>query len=725
MISTSFEFRQLAQSGACPLVKATLYLADGTVEELTGDDFMEGGFSFSHATSSMGSFDLGAAIVGAFKCTLNNIERKFDEYDFGKAKIIPFVGYALEDGIEWIRKGTYHCEQPSAYDATIALECVDSMSKFEVEYAAGTVFPATASVIVQDICVQCGVPLLYARFANCDVVFQECDLSGLTCRDVLSYVAQATGNYARITNDDRLEIGWYDSSAFDAEDWLDGEEFDDGDPYQSGSVADGGNFDDYTSGDSYDGGSFDAGKIVNIFDYTSATVNTDDVVITGVRVFAEDEVVEDGGTGRDGEVYLSGEEGYVLEVSGNPLVTFGRAKYIADAIAKQVVGLHLRPFDTSALGDPRVEAGDAAMITDRYQNVHRGYLTSVTYKVGAFAAYACSAEPQLRNNYGGSSAVTKALKGVKDAVKREKTAREAAVERLQTDLANSSGMYSTKKAESDGSVTYLLHDKPTLGQSEFVWKVNAAGLGISTNGGKSYDYGIDKWGTAILNSIYAVGINADHIDAGALRVRDKKTNKTIFEANVKTGQFWWDTQHSSLDEVGRLRISGGVIGSLNVSNSAMYYGKTSLLSSEKGTYISKEGISTGSANRYIALLDGRLEAGRNGKSAGYISFSSVEHSESLTLATKGDLTLIIGGRLLWSLDGEFSNNPDDLKYAISASGNFNYVRPGDIKLKLTKLTNLRRTDGTYYPSVTVVTGVEVAERHGQILVRDGIVIGME
>lgn len=594
MLSTSFEYRLLAQEGAIPCVKATLTLADGSVHQLSGDDFVSDNFTFSHGTSSTGSFDIGAAITGSFTCTLNNFERKFDEFDFTDAKIEPFIGFELADGsVEWLRKGAYWIEQPSAYSATIGISAVDSMVKFDVPFAdLDIVYPVQAGYVVSDICEHCGIPLLCRQFANHDLILQTPEKDDMTCRDALSYIAQATGNYVRITNEDKLELSWYDSSVFDAEDWLDGEEFDDGDPYQSGDDADGGNFLDYSSGDTYDGGTFDAGKIVNVFAYTSATVMTDDVVITGIQVTACDEIVEEG-TGRGGETVFLGTKGYVLTIEDNPFIVFGRARIAAEAISNQIIGLKFRPFDVACLGDPRVEPGDAAIITDRYQNAHRGYLTNVTYKIGAYAAYSCDAEPPLRMSSGNSSAATKAFKDLKNKIKKEQTARENAVKKLNDDLANSSGMYSTKQIESDRSVTYLLHDKPTIGQSEFVWKINSSGLGISINGGKTYDFGIDKWGKAILNTIYAIGIDADYIDTGSLRVRDKQTNKTIFCADVKTGQFWWDSIYSKLTNNGELTITKGTIGNFVISGDSL-----------------SNTAQTSSGDRYILeLTNGQLRSG--------------------------------------------------------------------------------------------------------------------
>ncbi|NCA32118.1 hypothetical protein [Adlercreutzia muris] len=633
MIGASEHFRQLSAEDPGIKLRAVLVLASGETVALAGEDIARGSASFVQSTSAAGSFDIGAAIAGSLSLKLENQDGKFDALDFSGARILPSVGIELPSGgEEWVRRGTYWVDQPSAYGGTISLTGADSMCKLDVPYdGVGTRYPATAGTVVRDLCSHCGVPLADARFAGHGTVFKTRP-EGATCRQVLSWAAQATCNWARMTNEGLLELDWYDPSAFDGEDWLDGEEFDDGSPYQSGSRADGGTFDSYGSGATADGGTFDNGKIVSIWAYSSATVMTDDVEITGIRVTASDEVLADGGAGREGETALAGAEGYVLDISGNPLIAFGEAGAAAARIAGRAVGLRFRPFDASAIAGPLVEPGDACVVTDRKQNAHRSYITGVTYKLGAYAALSCSAEPPLRNGSGGGGAATRALKGALDAVRKERTARETALRQLNDELAAAPGMYVTQKTEGGGT-TWYLHDKADLADSKIVWKVNAAGFGMSMDGGKTYAYGLDKWGNAILNTIYAVGIDADYIDAGALRVRSG--GKTVMCADVRTGQFWWDALYSSLNERGELEVTKGKIGGLTLANGALYSGRPSLESSSDGTYLGTDGVSTsgrlyGGASRYRtwnALSKGFIYggihdmAGGSNRETGYVSFA--------------------------------------------------------------------------------------------------------
>ena len=644
MLNTSAEFQIQAAEDARWLGKAQLVLRNGTRVDLAGDDFAAHSFSFDQSTSSQGSFDIGAAITGAFKCTLDNGDRRFDDYDFTGSRIIPQVGLELGDGtVEWLRKGTFWVEQPSSYGETIGLNCYDSMSKLDRSYAdvTATKYPATASTIVRDICAKCGIALSSAVFANYNTVFKR-HPGAASCRQVLSWVCQATGNYARMTADDRLLIDWYDPTVFDDEDWLDGGEYDDAKPYKTGDRADGGNFDNYSSGDRYDGGSFDALNIASIYAYASATIVTDDVVVTGIRVTASDEVLSDGTKGKKGETVLAGSEGYVLEISDNPLISFGEASATAQRVAVRTVGLRFRPFDVSCIGDPSYEAGDPAILIDRYQNTYRAYLTRVCYKLGGYAALACSAETPLRMSAFGAGAVTRVKQQIEDDLRAEQTAREVAVLRFNDDLANAPGMYVTTQKE-NGAITAYMHDKKKLSDSVFVWKINSAGFGMSVDGGKTYAYGLDKMGNAILNVVYAIGLDASYIDTGALRV--KNGSKTIFCADVDAGQFYWESTYSKLTNTGYLSVTGGNIGGFVITSKSMYKGRSSLSGSTEGVYVGTDGFAVGGkGNRYMAMSAGILEGGYNSTRYGWLAFfrngwDNSSPAQGMTICSTGELIL--------------------------------------------------------------------------------------
>ena len=459
MLSASSEFRQWVAGGGRMLPRVTLALADGTVRDLAGDDIMQGGMSVDDSVSGGGSLQIGAAIANRLTLTLNNNDGRFDAYDFTGAVAVPYVGAPLPGGTEWLRKGVFGVEQPDSYGGTIGLAGIDNMRLLDVPYSrVATGYPATLLVIVTEACESCGVEPPQDFPNSSYVVPERPDDESLTCRSVVSYAAQAAGCWARMDEWGALQMGWFDLEA-------------------------------------------DTAKEISAIG--SLTVFTDDVVVTGLRVATD-----------GGEPATYGADGYVLEVSGNPLVQAGEEQAVATLVGPRVVGLTFRPLTVNALGDPTLEAGDAIAVVDRLGRRYRSYATRASWRLGSRETYACEADSPGRNTAEGYSALTAAIVAQRKAIRAEKTAREVAVAQLAERLATSSGLHVTSEEQQDGSTVYYMHDKLTLAGSQIVWRLTAEALGMSTDGGESYPYGLDVSGAAVLERIYAVGIDASYINAG-------------------------------------------------------------------------------------------------------------------------------------------------------------------------------------------------------------------
>lgn len=535
MLSTSFAFRKAIADGRHLLNSIALTMQDGTTHNLDGAALTMGGITISSSSSQSGSFSIGAAVVGTAEIVLANYHGEWDDADFTNATAVIKVGCELENGtVEWLRKGVYGVEQPESYDSTIALDLRDNMRLFERDYSeVSTVYPATLRTIVSDICSVCGVTMLSASFPrDTQVVATRPDDSRTSCLDVLSWAAQMACCFCDCDPWGRLRVRWYDTSAFETEDWLDGGSYETVTiPYSDGDAADGGWF--HGGGVTADGGSFTQPRWALITAIKSLTTATDDVVITGVRVTASDEMRQDGTYGSKGETYLYGNEGYVLEISNNDLIQYGCAQSVAISIGDTVVGMRFRPLTVSCLGDPSIEAGDPVLVIDRRQRTYRAWATSNTWKAGGIQSISCDAETPARKQADSYSATTRSIVQYRNAARAEVTARERAISDLAEQLAESSGLFMTKQEQQDHSYIYYMHDKPTLQDSQIVWKLTANALGISTDGGVTYPYGLDVSGNAILQRIYTIGLDADYINTGALVV--KSNGATVFSADVDTG----------------------------------------------------------------------------------------------------------------------------------------------------------------------------------------------
>lgn len=542
MLSISSEYELSLNENSNQLIKAKITFADNTVRQLTGDDIVS--CDFDQQVSSDSSFDIGTAIIGQMTITLNNHDGRFDACDFTKAQFVVWVGKQLSKGTEWIQRGVYTANQPDSYNGTIAISALDNMSKFEKPFrtflaSVGALQGANASVrtLLTDMCRHCGVTWVDSGDKAFDTKFEYGYVdSNATCRQALAYACQALCVNASITNDGRLRTVWYDSAPFEAESDLDGGQFDAARPYATGASKDGGNFTDYSSGASADGGTFFTNKGVHrLYAFSNITVNTDDVVITGVRVTERSVTV--GSKTTNGGTYTVGAEGYVLDVSNNPLIIPGTGKSVADRIGAKVIGLRFRPFSGKHICVPSLEAGDCAYVIDRKQNVYKTYVTRVKYAVNGGMTVSCGAKSASRNSADNAGASTSAVVKARNELHQELGIRDETIKNLGESLANASGLYHTEAKQPDGSTVYYLHDKPTTGQSQIIYKVTASGIGISTDAGKTYATGLSADGNAVLNRIYAIGINADYLTTG--RISSKNGNSFIDldteEANLKLG----------------------------------------------------------------------------------------------------------------------------------------------------------------------------------------------
>ena len=101
-----------------------------------------------------------------------------------------------------------------------------------------------------------------------------------------------------------------------------------------------------------------------------------------------------------------------------------------------------------------------------------------------------------------------------EIINLEREARKKAIEDLVSKVEKAPGLYITDTGEGEAHNWYL-HDKKTVEESYIIIRVNAAGIIFSTDGGKTYN-GVSWEGDAILKKIYAIGIDANYINAGEL-----------------------------------------------------------------------------------------------------------------------------------------------------------------------------------------------------------------
>ena len=481
---------------------ADITLTDGTVLNLTSADLWQNGLSFEDSVSSDSSFDIGSAIVNVLDLSINNFNGEYSGYDFEGAEVVTYVGLELDnETTEKIRICTMTVvEQPEDETVTIDLTCEDNMRKFDRNYSDSKLkYPATRGQIIRDACEVCGVTLQTTSFDRDDYIVQiRPDNEALTFRQVLQWVAQIGCQWLRCDEYGRLCVKWYDTEKTDAQ------------------------------------------KIDTTYGFTPQHT---DVVITGIQVTEYSD-----SSNEEPESYMIGTQGYVLAISDNKLIRKGDGQTIASMIAEKCVGMIFRPFESQCPTDVALEAGDTITIEDRNGNLYNTYLTTTTLQPGSGQKIACNAKSAAKNSTVRYGQLTQAYVEARKLVKKEQTARERAVQKLEESLSIGSGLFATYVKQEDGSTISYFHDKAKLEDSKNVIKITAEAIGVSNDGGKTYPFGFQLTGTMIAKLLYAEGINADFINAGALTIKDGQEN-IIFSVNMDTNSVYINPEYLMIGDV--------------------------------------------------------------------------------------------------------------------------------------------------------------------------------
>lgn len=510
--------------------KIIINYADGSTQTLTDlQDFKQ--LKFVDECSGSSEFELGAAVIGEALITLNNRTGKFDGKNFYGAHISAYAGILVNGKPELLEMGHYIVDEPVSPGISIALAAYDNMILLEKAYVPDITYPATLGNIAKDICAQCGVILESSDFPRNSYVVESAP-ENATCREVLAAVAQLAGCFAKARANGRIAIAWYAAASSLTVDTL-----------------------------------------------RNKSICTDDVTITGITVSKRESTAQ------------AGADGYRLSIIDNILLEESKIQEAANYLASKLVGLSFRPLSVSCQSDPSIEAGDRITIKDG-DATYATVVTSTTFAVLEAQKVACNAASPTVNAGKRLSETSKAIianrKYTDEAIEHERTERETALEDLNKQLAEASGMYTTAQRQADGSTIYYTHDKPELKDSKIVWKLTATALGISTDGGKTYPIGLDVSGTAILNRIYVTGIDGKYV---------KIENEKLSEYVEKINQTATDAKNNADDAKKKAENAANTANKTVAAMSVEYYKSNSATELKGGTW--QSGAVTATQGYYI------------------------------------------------------------------------------------------------------------------------------
>lgn len=523
MINVSDAFKQKLQDGKKVWQEVEITFPDGTVK-IVKDEIMGENCTFSDCAESS-SFPIGCVICKSMTLELDNSQDQWKNYYFYQAKVHSYLKMQIDaDTIEAIDKGTYTITAPEQYGETLNFTALDDMYKVNAAYTSNLTLPQSVEALVRDACETLDIPF-GGTMQHGNLIISEIP-ENMTFRQLFGWAAMLETANARLDNKGYLHFIKWDFSNVQ-EDCNAVVDADGNVTFKGGANIDSENFVSPTGNWTIDNDGFltliesatDASEKLKDF-FTSPTVSSDDIIITGIKL-----------KNRENEV-MYGSTGYVIELE-NDLVADSDLDTVAAQIGDSIIGVKFRSMSGELAYNPLIEFGDMAYTYDRKWNRYITPLTDVSCSVNGKTAVKTQADDPIRGMSKFVSDGTKAIVEARRLVKKERSAREKAVERLEETLKTSSGLYETSVPQEDGSIITYLHDKPTLAESKNVIKFTAEAIGVSNDGGKTYPYGFFLTGDLIAKILYAHGINADYIDTGALTVRDSDGN-IIFQVDMDT-----------------------------------------------------------------------------------------------------------------------------------------------------------------------------------------------
>lgn len=524
----------------------------GTAFNITNKDII-GAVTVDWSSVTGSKLDLGSACMSELSFTLENTDGAFDDKVFEGAQLYVTTSFSAGSTTETVPIGYYTVDSPPRKLRSIKITAYDRMAKFNRAYDTELAYPATLYQIVADACTKCGVSQkLPTNTLHRGVsIPKRPKADNLTYRQVLVWAAELMGVSLYIDYDGKLTGGWYATNA--------------------------------------------KHMVIKASDrFTSG--NTDfaenNIVFSGVRIVGNDENKTE---------YLAGTKDYAFNIEGNLLAQSDmNLSTLAAELKTARCSLTYTPMSCTTHSFPHLRPLDILNF-ETAQGTKKVVLTNVKWQSqNRCTKLEGKGETATQSGYATMGAFTPKQQAVLEQTRAQQAAQindfEQATLALNETIANSMGLYVTRKADSNGAVITYYHDKPTLEGSNTIYCRNAGGYAWTNNGwnngSPNWEYGVSKDGDAVIRSIAANKISASYITTDIL---SSPTGK--FSFNLDTGHI----------EASDINITGGDInldgGQLSVLNNDGYKADFSggMVELYQGA-----GTGTGTGTKYLSLYNSLL-----------------------------------------------------------------------------------------------------------------------
>lgn len=453
-----------------------IYHSTGILE-LTDEDLVEGSLDYSEGSQAGEEFTIGGTVASDIDFTILK-KPEYETINFIGARVQVNVGLLVEEGVdghflqpsqpsqmlgfddlwEYVPLGNFYIDEVDILRNTIVIKAIDNMIKLDVPYSVSKLsYPANLYQIYTNICSLANITVGTTDFPNKNYMVQTRPDGELSLRDILGYVAELSGTFAKCNKYGALELNWYKPT----------------------------------------------NVIIEPKNRFDLKLRDDLVQITGVMVETET------------QIYLTGTNKYVVNLTDNPLLQ-GNYSTVLPPILANIGSTIFTPYECNWQGNPALQSGDIIQQLDVDGNIHDTLITSMTYKYRGKSSMKASGLSELSRGFKGST--DKRISEIKKQIDVEVDSKLSDLEQAQLNatelIANMLGGYII---EDKSNGVFYIADNPDINLAQKVWKYGINGFGYSSTGvNGTYSTAVTADGSIVAMLVSANIVTADMVKTGVL-----------------------------------------------------------------------------------------------------------------------------------------------------------------------------------------------------------------
>lgn len=453
---------------------------------LSDRDLALGTLVYTESSQAGEDFTIGSTVASNISFTILN-KPEYDNINFSDARVTVTISLLIREGADahflqpsqpsktlnsgdvWedVPLGRFNIDDVKRLRNTIELKAIDDMVNLDKPYSLSKLsYPANLYQIYLNICNVADVNIGTFDFPNKDYIVNTKPSGELTLRDVLGYIAELNGAFAKFNRNGGLELKWYTPTGLEL-------------------------------GPS------------NRFNFKPSD---DEVRIKGVMATVDD------------TTYLSGSEDYAIDLTDNPLLQ-GEYQTVLPNIFNNVKDTTFIPYTSDWQGNPAIQAGDIITQIDKEGKIYNTLVTKSVYKYRGRSQLEAKGLPEISKGFKGSTdkrllLIKKKTEDMESKIGDKLTTLEQAQLNAMELMTNMLG--GNLIIDYENGIFYVA-DNPNISQATEIWKWGLGGFGYSKDGGVTWDTTITADGSIVAMLVAANIITANMVRTGLLQSEDNST----------------------------------------------------------------------------------------------------------------------------------------------------------------------------------------------------------